>query len=73
MAESAIVPVVLGEADAALQASRELEDEGFLVVAIRPPTVPAGTARLRLTFSAAHPDDEIGRLARIVRTRILKQ
>jgi 8-amino-7-oxononanoate synthase len=73
VAESAIVPVVIGEADAALQASRELEDEGFLVVAIRPPTVPAGTARLRLTFSAAHPDDEIKRLARIVRTRIHKQ
>lgn len=72
-AESAIVPVVIGEADAALKASKELEDEGFLVVAIRPPTVPAGTARLRLTFSAAHPDNEIERLARIVRTRILKQ
>ena len=73
VAESAIVPVVIGEAEAALSASKELEDEGFLVVAIRPPTVPAGTARLRLTFSAAHPDNEIERLARIVRTRILKQ
>ncbi len=73
IAESAIVPVVIGEAEAALSASKELEDEGFLVVAIRPPTVPVGTARLRLTFSAAHPDNEIERLARIVRTRILKQ
>ena len=52
-AQSAIVPVVIGEAQAALDASRLLEDEGFLVVAIRPPTVPEGTARLRLTFSAA--------------------
>jgi 8-amino-7-oxononanoate synthase len=73
IAESAIVPVVIGEAEAALNASKELEDEGFLVVAIRPPTVPAGTARLRLAFSAAHPNNEIERLARIVRTRILKQ
>ena len=73
VAESAIVPVVIGEADDAMNASKELEDEGFLVVAIRPPTVPTGTARLRLTFSAAHPDNEIERLARIVRTRILKQ
>ena len=47
------MPVVIGEAQAALDASRLLEDEGFLVVAIRPPTVPEGTARLRLTFSRA--------------------
>ena len=61
------MPVVIGEAQAALDASQLLEDEGFLVVAIRPPTVPEGTARLRLTFSAAHPDDEIARLADVVR------
>jgi len=68
---SPIVPVVLGEAEAALAASRLLEDHGFLVTAIRPPTVPAGTARLRLTFTAQHPDAEIERLAEIVRSRIL--
>jgi len=68
---SPIVPVLLGEAEAALKASRLLEDHGFLVVAIRPPTVPAGTARLRLTFTAQHPDDEVERLAEVVRTRIL--
>jgi 8-amino-7-oxononanoate synthase len=65
-AESPIVPIVVGEAEAALAASRVLEAEGFLVVAIRPPTVPAGTARLRFTFTAGHPDDEIARLADIV-------
>jgi 8-amino-7-oxononanoate synthase len=48
-----------------------LEDEGYLVVAIRPPTVPAGTARLRLTFTAQHPDADVARLADIVRDRIL--
>ena len=68
---SPIVPVLLGEAEAALKASCLLEDHGFLVVAIRPPTVPAGTARLRLTFTAQHPDDEVERLAEVVRTRIL--
>ena len=68
---SPIVPVLLGEAEAALKASRLLEDNGFLVVAIRPPTVPEGTARLRLTFTAQHPDDEVERLAEVVRTRIL--
>lgn len=70
-AQSAIVPVVIGKAQAALDASRLLEDEGFLVVAIRPPTVPEGTARLRLAFSALHPTHDIMRLAEIVRTRIL--
>jgi 8-amino-7-oxononanoate synthase len=68
---SPIVPVLLGGAEAALNASRLLEDHGFLVVAIRPPTVPAGTARLRLTFTAQHPDDEVERLAELVRRRIL--
>jgi 8-amino-7-oxononanoate synthase len=70
-AASPIVPLVLGEADAALVASRLLEAEGFLVTAIRPPTVPAGTARLRFTFTAAHPDGQIERLAELVRRRIL--
>ena len=70
-AESAIVPVTIGDADAALRVSAMLEDEGFLVVAIRPPTVPEGTARLRITFNAMQPDDAIDRLANIVRHRIL--
>jgi 8-amino-7-oxononanoate synthase len=69
-AQSAIVPVILGDEAAALDASRFLEGEGFLVTAIRPPTVPEGTARLRLTFCAQHPDDQIERLATLVRTRI---
>ena len=70
-AQSPIVPLVVGDAEAALEASRLLEAEGFLVIAIRPPTVPAGTARLRFAFTAQHPDSEIGRLADIVRDRIL--
>jgi 8-amino-7-oxononanoate synthase len=71
-AQSPIVPIVIGDEQTALVASHYLEDEGYLVVAIRPPTVPAGTARLRLTFTAQHPDDEIGRLADIVRDKILR-
>lgn len=62
-AQSPIVPVVLGTADAALSASAALEAQGFLVVAIRPPTVPEGTARLRVAFNAAHDDADVIRLA----------
>ena len=70
-AQSPIVPVVLGTAQAALAAARRLEAEGFLVVPIRPPTVPDGTARLRLAFCAHHPDAEIDRVATIIREQIL--
>ena len=70
-AVSPIVPVIIGDEQNALAASRMLEDQGFAVIAIRPPTVPAGTSRLRLTFSAAHPPAEIERLAHLVRTRVL--
>jgi 8-amino-7-oxononanoate synthase len=60
--ESAIQPVILGAADLAVRAQNELMDAGFLVVGIRPPTVPAGTARLRITFSAAHTEDQVDAL-----------
>lgn len=69
--ESPIVPLIIGEASETLKASALLEDEGFLVTAIRPPTVPAGTARLRITFTAEHKDTDIQRLASIIRERIL--
>jgi 8-amino-7-oxononanoate synthase len=72
-AQSAIVPVIVGEAEAALAASRQLEEDGFLVVAIRPPTVPAGTARLRFAFTAQHPDAEVERLAAVVREHVLER
>ena len=68
---SPIVPIVIGDEEATLSASRHLEEEGYLVVAIRPPTVPSGTSRLRMTFTAQHPDDAIERLADIVRAKIL--
>ena len=70
-AQSAIVPVIIGDAAAALAASDLLRENGFLVVAIRPPTVPAGTARLRFAFTAQHADADIARLAEIVRRQVL--
>jgi 8-amino-7-oxononanoate synthase len=65
--ESCIVPLVLGDPIRTLAASRMLEDHGFLVTAIRPPTVPHGTARLRFTFTAMHDNDDILRLAELVK------
>jgi 8-amino-7-oxononanoate synthase len=70
-ATSPIVPLLIGDEDKTMRSARLLEDEGFLIVGIRPPTVPAGTARLRFTFSAAHEDRDIERLAAIVRERVL--
>jgi 8-amino-7-oxononanoate synthase len=58
-AKSAIVPLILGENDKALAAAALLAECGFLVTAIRPPTVPENTARLRFTFSALHTKEQI--------------
>ena len=62
-AQSPIVPMILGRPEAALDVSATLAEAGFLVTAIRPPTVPPGTARLRFTFVAGHADADIERLA----------
>ena len=59
---SPIVPIILRDEARALAASRELEARGFLVSAIRPPTVPAGTARLRVTLSATHEESQVDAL-----------
>jgi 8-amino-7-oxononanoate synthase len=61
-----IVPVILGSPEAALAMSKRLREAGFWAVAIRPPTVPAGTARLRLAFTAAHERSDVDRLLEIL-------
>lgn len=63
MAESAVAPVIVGGAARALALSQTLQAQGFLVVAIRPPTVPDGQARLRVAFSAAHTEAQVDALA----------
>jgi 8-amino-7-oxononanoate synthase len=57
-----IQPVVLGSSETALQAQRELHEAGFRVVAIRAPTVPQGSERLRVTLSAAHTEAQVDAL-----------
>jgi 8-amino-7-oxononanoate synthase len=59
---SPIIPVVIGEEALAVSASAELLDQGLWVPAIRPPTVPPGTSRLRVTLSASHSDQQVERL-----------
>jgi 8-amino-7-oxononanoate synthase len=59
---SPIQPLLLGSESAALSASAALLEAGIFVPAIRPPTVPVGTSRLRITFSAAHTDADLDRL-----------
>ena len=58
-----IVPVIVGSDDKAVALSSHLNEQDFYVPAIRPPTVPEGTARLRISISAAHTHDHIDRLA----------
>lgn len=58
-----ILPLILGSNEAALAASAALADAGFMVPAIRFPTVPRGTARLRASISAAHPAEAVAALA----------
>jgi len=61
--DTAIQPLLIGANDAALAAAAALERRGLLVPAIRPPTVPQGTARLRISLSAAHEVADVERLA----------
>lgn len=67
-AQSAIVPVIVGPSERALAASALLEANGLLAVAIRPPTVPPDTARLRFAFSAAHEPEPIARAATLLKS-----
>jgi len=60
--DTAILPVIVGDVEPTLRISDALRQRGILVTAIRPPTVPKGTARLRITLSAAHTQAQITRL-----------
>jgi 8-amino-7-oxononanoate synthase len=59
---SAIQPILIGDSQRAVEISHQLLERGFLVSAIRPPTVPKGKARLRITFSANHDEQQLDQL-----------
>jgi 8-amino-7-oxononanoate synthase len=63
-----IVPVILGSPEAAIVMSGRLREAGLWATSIRPPTVPPGTARLRLAFTAAHKEADIDRLLDVLST-----
>jgi 8-amino-7-oxononanoate synthase len=65
--QSAIIPIILGEAKAAIEAAQVLADKGFLIPAIRYPTVARDSARLRVTISAKHTKRQIGDLCKVLR------
>ena len=60
--DSAIQPLLVGDPERALRLSAQLRERGLLISAIRPPTVPAGTSRLRITLSAAHSEEQVDQL-----------
>jgi len=62
ISETPIQPIMVGDSRLALSAQARLMEAGFLVVAIRPPTVPQGTARLRCTLTAGHTEEDVDRL-----------
>lgn len=62
VSQTAIQPVIVGNSEAALAAAAQLDAEGIWVPAIRPPTVPEGTARLRISLSATHTAQDVDRL-----------
>jgi 8-amino-7-oxononanoate synthase len=70
--DSPIVPIIVGEEARALEASRRLLNERFLVPAVRPPTVPRGASRLRVTLSCDHTDAEVRNLLDIL-TGVIRQ
>ena len=70
--DTPIQPLLLGEAGTAIDAAAALLDLGFVVTAIRPPTVPEGSSRLRVTLSAAHTDEQVDRLLDALKKVLLR-
>jgi 8-amino-7-oxononanoate synthase len=65
-----IVPILLRTPERAVHVARQLEEDGFLVAAIRPPTVPTGTSRLRITLSTGHTPANVAALTAALKSRV---
>ena len=65
--KSLIVPIIVGDNKRALDIANYVKNQGFIISAIRPPTVPVAGARLRITFSTIHRKKDIEKLAKIVK------
>lgn len=65
--DSPIIPIIVGEEEAALKAADQLLERGLLTVAVRPPTVAKGASRLRITLSSEHNDEEVRQLLDAIR------
>jgi 7-keto-8-aminopelargonate synthetase-like enzyme len=70
---AAIVPLVVGDAARTLELAAALEGQGYLVVGIRPPTVPPGTSRLRITLMCSHPREAVEGLAQAIVANLAPQ
>lgn len=71
--DTAIQPIFLGSTEKAVKVSKKLQEKGILLTAIRPPTVPDGTARLRVTFSANHESENIDFLLDCLEKLVVEQ
>ncbi len=71
--QSAIVPIIIGDNKKTLEIARKVAKKGFLISAIRPPTVEFGKARLRITFSSEHKKNQIKKLAEVLITYLNKR
>lgn len=69
---SQIVPVLIGDNPSALRAAQALQDHGLLLLAIRPPTVPANTSRLRISLTAHLEWDDVAKIAEIIKSADVK-
>jgi 8-amino-7-oxononanoate synthase len=68
--DSAIVPIMIGDNAKVLKIAQKVQEDGFVISAIRPPTVEAGKARLRVTFSALHTSSQISQLSQSIALHI---